>query len=76
MSKEKQLKLKKYYLEKIIKEIDSCYKKAFCQLTKNDLSERQVAKLTQLMLLSRDAAITPLKKEIDKDEGQNRSSKP
>ncbi len=51
--------------EDLIKNLKMVYEKAFTKLTLLDLNERDVAKITQIFLLSQEAAITSLEEEIE-----------
>ncbi len=50
----------------LIKEIEEVYKKAFDRITKLNLGDGAIAKLSQAFLHSREEALIPLKKEIEK----------
>ena len=52
--------------EQLINELETVYMDAFERIGQLDLGEGAVARLTQLMLRSREAAITPLQEEIEK----------
>ena len=52
--------------EQLISELETIYMNAFERLGQLDLGEGAVARLTQLLLRSREAAITPLQEEIEK----------
>ena len=58
-----ELKLQR---EKLISELDKVYKNAFNQLSTLDIEEGSLAKLSQIFLLSREAAISSLQLEIEK----------
>ena len=62
--KEQREKAKKIR-EELIKSLDSIYLKTFEELNDSGLGEGMIIKLTQLLLLSKDAAIIPLKKEVE-----------
>ena len=62
---EKRIKLKKQR-EKLINELKNIYKKAFDELSIMDIEEGSIAKLSQAFILSRQAAISYLEKEIEK----------
>ncbi len=62
---EKRLRLK-MQREKLISLLEEVYKNAFDELTNLDIEEGSVAKLSQAFLLSREAALSQLKKEIEK----------
>jgi hercynine metabolism small protein len=51
--------------EGLIEELESLYRQAFDRLSDMDLGEGAIARLTQLLLRSREAAITPLQEEIE-----------
>ena len=52
--------------EQLIGELETVYMAAFERIGQLELGEGAVARLTQLMLRSREAAITPLEEEIEK----------
>ncbi len=52
--------------EELIRQIDELYLKTFEQLNDFGLGDGVIVRLTQLLLLSKDAAITPLKEGIEK----------
>ena len=52
--------------EKLINDLNSVYKNAFNELSKLDIEEGSLAKLSQIFLLSREAAISSLQQEIEK----------
>ncbi len=63
--KNKRLQLK-FQREKLIRVLEKVYKDAFDELSKLDIEEGSIAKLSQVFLLSRQAAINQLKQEIEK----------
>ncbi len=65
MSRESQLQTSQLQRQLFIEELEGFYIKAFERIAKLDLDERNIAKLTQLMLQSREAAISILQKEIE-----------
>ncbi|MFL0725609.1 MAG: hercynine metabolism small protein [Prochlorococcus sp.] len=65
MSRAEQLLKIRQEREGLIEELEAIYHKAFERLTELDLGEGSVARLTQLLLRSREAAITPLQEEIE-----------
>ena len=56
----------KFHREKLISELNNVYKNAFNELSRLDIEEVSLAKLSQIFLLSREAAISSLQKEIEK----------
>ena len=52
--------------EQLIEELEAVYMAAFERIGQLEMGEGAVARLTQLMLRSREAAITPLQAEIEK----------
>ena len=52
--------------EKLISALDKVYKNAFNELSTLDIEEGSLAKLSQIFLLSREAAISSLQQEIEK----------
>ena len=65
MSRKDQLQNSKLQRELLIKELESFYINAFERIASLDLGEKNIAKLTQTLLQSRDAAISILQKEIE-----------
>lgn len=65
MSREEQRKAMRQVREGLIGELETLYREAFERLSQLDLGEGAIARLTQLLLRSRDAAITPLGEEIE-----------
>ena len=65
MSKESQRKIIKQQREELVQELEVIYLKAFEKLTRLNLNEASLARLTQLILNSREAAITILQKKIE-----------
>ena len=62
---EKKNKLKRQR-EKLIEELEMVYKNAFNELSNLEIEEGSIVKLSQAFLLSREAAIKELDKEIEK----------
>ena len=67
MNPEKQKEIIRLQSEALIKELQALYANAFDQLCYLDIGERQVAKLTQLFLLSKNSAIEPLQNVLEKN---------
>ncbi len=65
MSKSDQRAAVREQREKLIKELMATYMVALDQLASLDLPDRTIAKLAQLMIRSRDAALQIMKKEIE-----------
>jgi len=65
MSREEQRSTVRRQRESLIEELETVYRHAFERLSELELGEGSVARLTQLLLRSRDAAITPLQEEIE-----------
>ena len=65
MSREEQRRKIRQEREDLIEELEAIYHKSFERLTELDLGEGSVARLTLLLLRSREAAITPLQEEIE-----------
>lgn len=65
MSREEQREAVRLVREGLIEELDSLYRQAFDRLSDMDLGEGAIARLTQLLLRSREGAITPLQEEIE-----------
>jgi hercynine metabolism small protein len=51
--------------EGLIEQLETLYRDAFDRIGEQDLGEGAIARLTQLLLRSREAAITPLQEEIE-----------
>jgi hercynine metabolism small protein len=51
--------------EELIAQLEELYRQAFDRISEEDLGEGAIARLTQLLLRSREAAITPLQEEIE-----------
>jgi len=62
---EKQIKLK-LHRERLIEELEMVYKKAFNELSNLEIEEGSIVKISQAFLLSREAALNELNKEIEK----------
>ncbi len=65
MSREEQRQAMRQVREGLIARLEGLYREAFDQISREDLGEGAVARLTQLLLRSREAAITPLEEEIE-----------
>ena len=65
MSREEQRQAVRQMRESLIEQLEALYRDAFDQLTTQNLGEGGIARLTQLLLRSREAAITPLQEEIE-----------
>lgn len=65
MSREHQREAVRKVREHLIGELEALYRRAFDAITEEELGEGAVARLTQLLLRSREAAITPLTEEIE-----------
>ncbi len=65
MSREEQRQAVRQLRESLISQLETLYRDAFDQLTTQNLGEGGIARLTQLLLRSREAAITPLHEEIE-----------
>ena len=62
----------KAILEELIVRIESNYLKTFDELNEFGLGEGMVVKITQILLSSRDGALTPLNKEINQINHKNK----
>ena len=62
---DEQRAIVKQIREELIKSLESHYLNTFEKLNEFGLGEGMIVKLTQLLLLSRDGAITPLQREIE-----------
>ncbi|MEB3322399.1 MAG: hercynine metabolism small protein [Synechococcaceae cyanobacterium] len=65
MSREEQRQAMRGVREGLIEELEELYRQAFDRISTAELGEGAVARLTQLLLRSREAAITPLQEEIE-----------
>ncbi len=65
MSREEQRQAMRRMREGLIEELEELYRQAFDRISEQDLGEGAIARLTQLLLRSREAAITPLQEEIE-----------
>jgi hercynine metabolism small protein len=65
MSREDQRRAVREMREGLISQLEALYGAAFEQLASQELGEGGIARLTQLLLRSREAAITPLQEEIE-----------
>ncbi|MFO0105634.1 MAG: hercynine metabolism small protein [Cyanobium sp.] len=65
MSREEQRQAIRALREGLIAQLEQLYAASFEQLTEHNLGEGGIARLTQLLLRSREAAITPLQEEIE-----------
>ena len=62
---DEQRKAVKEIREGLILQLEATYLKKFEELKDAGLGDGSLARITQLLLLSRDGAITPLRKEIE-----------
>ena len=65
MGREEQRAAMRQVREGLISELEELYRTAFDRIGNQDLGEGAIARLTQLLLRSREAAITPLQQEIE-----------
>lgn len=65
MSREEQRQAMRGVREGLIAELEELYRRAFDRIGEQDLGEGAIARLTQLLLRSRESAITPLQEEIE-----------
>ncbi len=65
MGREEQRQAVRRVREELIEELEQLYQRAFERIGTDALGEGTVARLTQLLLRSREAAITPLQQEIE-----------
>ena len=65
MSREEQRQAVRELREGLIAQLEELYGNAFERLASENLGEGGIARLTQLLLRSREAAITPLQEEIE-----------
>ena len=65
MAREDQRRAVRELREGLIAQLEQLYMEAFDRVAGQDLGEGGIARLTQLLLRSREAAITPLREEIE-----------
>jgi hercynine metabolism small protein len=65
MSRDEQRRAVRELRENLISQLEALYRQAFDHIGSQDLGEGAIARLTQLLLRSREAAITPLQEEIE-----------
>ncbi|MCX5930336.1 MAG: hypothetical protein NTW83_00485 [Cyanobacteria bacterium] len=65
MSRDDQRQAMRETREGLIEQLEQLYREAFDRISAQDLGEGAIARLTQLLLRSREAAITPLEEEIE-----------
>jgi len=65
MSREEQRRAVRRLRESLIEELEDLYRRAFDRISEQNLGDGGIARLTQLLLRSREAAITPLTEEIE-----------
>jgi len=65
MSRDEQRRAVRELRESLISQLEALYRQAFDSIGSQDLGEGAIARLTQLLLRSREAAITPLQEEIE-----------
>ncbi len=64
-SREDQRLAMRQVREGLIEEVEGLYLRTFERLSELELGEGAIARLTQLLLRSREAALTPLREEIE-----------
>ena len=65
MGREEQRALVRRVRESLIEELETTYRRAFDAIGTEDRGEGAVARLTQLLLRTRDGAISALEEEIE-----------
>ena len=65
MGREEQRAVVRRMRESLIEELEGIYRRAFNEIGSDDMGEGAVARLTQLLLRSREGAIAPLQEEIE-----------
>jgi hercynine metabolism small protein len=65
MGREEQRALVRRVRESLIDELENIYRRAFDAISTEAIGEGGLARLTQLLLRSRDGAISPLQEEIE-----------
>ncbi|MEB3260083.1 MAG: hercynine metabolism small protein [Cyanobacteriota bacterium] len=64
-SRDDQRQVMRQVREGLIEELEGLYLRSFERLSELELGEGAIARLTQLLLRSREAALTPLRDEIE-----------
>ncbi len=64
-SRDDQRQVMRQVREGLIEELEGLYLRTFERLSELELGEGAIARLTQLLLRSREAALTPLREEIE-----------
>lgn len=65
MSREEQRQTMLHVRQGLMDDLEMLYRQAFERVSELDLGEGAIARLTQLLLRSREAALTPLQEEIE-----------
>ncbi|HRD41320.1 MAG TPA: hypothetical protein PLI52_00960 [Prochlorococcaceae cyanobacterium AMR_MDS_5431] len=65
MSREEKRQVIRTIREDLIKELEDTYRSFFDRIVNEDIGEGGMARLTQLLLRSREGAIIPLQEEIE-----------
>ena len=65
MGRDEQRQAMRAVREELIEQLEALYRDAFDRIGEQPLGEGAIARLTQLLLRSREAAITPLQEEIE-----------
>ena len=65
MGRQEQILMIKQLRESLIVDLNKLYSQAFDKIGREDLGDGAVARLTQLILRSREGAIAPLQEEIE-----------
>ena len=65
MGRDEQRARIRHLRESLIADLESLYRRAFDQVGEQGLGEGGTARLTQLLLRSRDGALMPLQEEIE-----------
>ena len=65
MGREEQRQSMRQLRQELIGELEELYRQAFDRISEQNLGEGAIARLTQLLLRSREGAITPLQQEIE-----------
>jgi hercynine metabolism small protein len=64
-SRDDQRQAMRQLREGLIEELEGLYLRTFERLSDQEIGEGAIARLTQLLLRSREAALTPLREEIE-----------
>ena len=72
--REEQREAERKVYKELINQLEDIYLQTFEKITDIGFGDGTLTKITQLLLLSRDAAISPLHSEMEKNNEQNRNN--